>query len=127
MNKRAHISEEYIKTSKSLFNQAELFQKKTLTELRLPKQEELGNEIKTLVKVGDSVRVETVNFLTNETIIARNPAPILNKNNEVYYNEWLITKDVVAKNYGQEALDSLTTEFTSHKKKAIFKYYWNNT
>jgi phage gp29-like protein len=54
-------------------------------------------------------------------VIGRNPGSIGFKDGKEMYNEWPIPIETAIKNYGQEAIDSLTEEISYHKKIAKIK------
>jgi len=94
------------------------YRKKEKTLLRLPAKNEVGKVFITYVKAGSSVRQESINTISENTVIARNPIVIGNKNGEDIYNEWLVAKEVITKNYGKDVLGELTTEFKPFQKTA---------
>lgn len=101
------------------FLQATKYRKKELTLLRKLKEDEVGNQLDTLVKKIDGrIVLEVTNTLEEGDIIARNPIPIGNKNNKAIYNEWIIKENVVAENYQISMDTGLSSKFTSHQKKA---------
>ena len=95
-----------------------VYRKKEKTLLRLPKQNELDTVFITYVKAGSGVRQESINTITKDKVIARNPSVIGNKDDKDIYNEWLVDKDVIAKNYGKETLGELTEDFKPFQKTA---------
>jgi hypothetical protein len=115
---------EYLQNTQisTLINQANAYQKSERTSLRLPHTSELGQEFITYVKDGQNIRKESSNIVSNEVVVARNSTLLgLNQEGQEIYNEWLVPRATVVKNYGQDVLDSLTEEFTQHKKKATVK------
>ena len=115
---------EYLKNEeiKKLFEGAEVYQKKDLTGLRKPNREEIGKILVTYVKDNNQIRKESEAIIENNKLIARNPGFIgKNKNNEEIFNEWTIEISTAVKNYGQEVVDSLTEEFSFHKKQNKIK------
>lgn len=95
-----------------------VYRKKEKTLLRLPKQNELDTVFITYVKAGSGVRQESINTITKDKVIARNPTIIGHKDGKDIYNEWLVDKDVIAKNYGKETLGELTEDFKPFQKTA---------
>ena len=55
------------------------YQKSALTGLRVAQISEIGQTLETLVKSDGGVRRESVNTITPDTVIARNPEPIGNQ------------------------------------------------
>lgn len=106
----------------NLINSGEVYQKSAKTDLRLPTPSEIGKEFPTYVKDGDTVRKESSNIVGNN-VIARNSTVLgLDSAGKEIYNEWLVPTDIAIKNYGAEAIGSLSdTEFSSHKKQAKLK------
>lgn len=98
---------------KTLIDNAPSYQKSALTDLKKIK-------FTTYVKDGNSVRIESTPFLPG-VVLARNPGVIGVLDGKEIYNEWPITIEVATKNYGQEVIDGLGEDFTSHKKKATIK------
>lgn len=87
------------------------------TLLRLPVAEELGQTMATIVLGVDGLRPEAKDTITPEVVIARNPGPIgSDAAGQPIFNEWLIPRETVARNYGQAVLDGLTHEFCAHRK-----------
>lgn len=110
------MSIKYLENSQvaSLIQQGKTYQKSALTGLKKLK-------FQTFVKDGDSVRMESECFLPG-CVIARNPGVIgTDKQGNDIYNEWPISIETAVKNYGQEVVDSLTDDFTYHKKKATLQ------
>lgn len=95
-----------------------VYRKKEKTLLRLPKQNELDTVFITYVKSGSGVRQESITTITKDKVIARNPTIIGHKDGKDIYNEWLVDKDVIAKNYGKETLGELTEDFKPFQKTA---------
>jgi len=100
-----------------LFVKSSTFHKKEKTNLRSVRPEELGQSFDTWVKTEDGIRRESQNVITSNRVVAQNPHPIAHEQGKPIYNEWLVDQAIVVKNYGQEVLDSLTSEFSSHQKK----------
>lgn len=98
---------------KAMIDNSMEYQKSALTGLRKVK-------FTTYVKDGNGIRIESEPFLPG-VVIARNPGVIGELNGQPVYNEWPISIEVANKNYGQEVIDTLTEEFTEHKKKATIK------
>lgn len=90
------------------------FIKSASTMLRIPTSQEVGSDLNTFVKTGAGVRQEAANTISSDCIIARNPQPISDA--PLQYNEWIIERPVAIKNYGQEVIDGLSSEFGSYKK-----------
>jgi hypothetical protein len=97
-------------------DEANEYQKKEKTLLRLPKKEEVSKEMVTYVKDGEQIRVESNTVVTDHSIIARNMGVIGNIAGEDIFNEWLISKEVAIKNYGEEIINNLTESFSEHRK-----------
>lgn len=97
------------------------YQKSEKTGLRNPVAEEMFRPFTTYVKDGDGVRAESKNTVTGNDVIGRNPDPIGTGPNGPIYNEWLIPRDVAVKNYGAEAIESLTGEFSNHRKSSLIR------
>lgn len=107
---------------KVLVENAEIYQKSTLTSLRKPKEEELDIELITYVKDNDKIRKESITIISDKIILARNLHPICeNYNDKILYNEWTIPIETAITNYGQDVIDNLTFEYTNHKKVATLK------
>ena len=95
------------------------YQKNAVTELRVPNETEIGSALTTFVKDGDSLRIEATNVIKQFSIHARNPDVIgHDEHGNNVYNEWLIDSDVAIKNYGLDAIKSLSDDFSPHKKSA---------
>ncbi|NCP98238.1 hypothetical protein GW796_00565 [archaeon] len=106
---------EYLKNEEvnSLIKNSPSYQKSALTGLRKVK-------FTTYVKSGSSIRIESEPFLPG-VVIGRNPDMIGELDGKLIYNEWPIAIDIATKNYGTEAIESLTEEITYHKKIATIK------
>lgn len=100
---------------------APLFQKSSLTLLRRPTPDELGQRLDTYVKVVGGLRVESRNDIAPGHLIARNPVPIAHHGKMAFYNEWLIEAPVAEASYGAAAVAALTTEFSPHRKTACVR------
>lgn len=102
------------------------FQKVKTTLLRLPMSDEIGEEFPTYVKDETSengIRIESVATIGESDILARNDQ-VLSYNEDIpIYNECPIGVDIAIKNYGKDVIDSLTTEFTAHRKQATVTAY----
>lgn len=102
-----------------LATEGKIYGKKEKTGLRLPRPEEIGKELTTYVKDGASYRVESVNIVTADTVIACNPT-VLGKTPEGkdIVNQWCVPKETAVKNYGEEVVGNLKGYVTFHPKKA---------
>lgn len=110
---------EYLKNDDvaNLINNSATYRKSAKTALRVPSKNELNTDMPTYVKDGDTVRQESTSTITEDKVIARNLLPIgKNSQGVEIYNEWPISKEVAIKNYGQEVVDTLTEQFSEHKK-----------
>lgn len=105
------------------FKDASLYQKKALTLLRFPSPSEIGTTLITYVKdlEAGSVRVESSVVISEGQVLARNPDSIGEEKGNLVYNEWVISPEVIVKNYGQDVLDSLTDIFQPFRKSALLK------
>ena len=114
---------EYLNNNKiqQRLEKASSYQKKAETLLRRPTSSEIGNSLVTLVKDGDGVRQESTNTISQSSVIARNPGAIGSNSQGDVYNEWVIEDSVVAKNYGPETLNNLTTQFAPFRKSNTIK------
>lgn len=109
------------KTIKILLDNAPNYRKKSITLLRLPTEDEIGEQFITYVADDKDIRIESKSIITKNKIIARNPNAIGYVNQEEIYNEWPIDKDTVIKNYGKNVLDQLTFEFQPFQKISTIK------
>lgn len=122
------MSIDYLKNDSimALFVNAKKYQKVELTGLRLPKDNEMGQEFITYVKDSDThsqgFRQESVNTVTNQIVVARNATLLgYDSQGKAIYNEWLVAHFTIIKNYGKDVFDNLSYEFTFHKKKATVR------
>lgn len=100
-----------------IFQRATTYRKKTATLLRLPHPHELGTTLQTYVRdASGTLRVESTATIGEDHVIARNPLPLTAPWDTSVYNEWLIPAEVVIANYGRDALESLTAQFSPHRK-----------
>lgn len=107
---------------KVLIENADIYQKSTLTSLRKPTEEEIDVELITYVKDNDEIRQESITMISDKVILARNLNPICeDRNEQTIYNEWTIPIETAIINYGQDVVDNLTYEYTNHKKNATLK------
>lgn len=101
------------------------YQKSAQTALRKIRQDEVGKTLVTYVKTtdGTGVRKESESVLDQSKVLARNNNVIgVNEAGQEIYNEWPMSIETAAKNYGQDVVDSLSdTTFSLHKKKAKLK------
>lgn len=98
------------------------FLKSAKTLLRRPSSDEIGTEIKTYVVDNNTTRIEAINIITKDKVVARNPGPSIGEvGNESVFNEWLIDRDVAIKNYGEDVVNGLGNEFSIHQKKGAIR------
>ena len=105
-------------TISALIASAPAYQKTALTLLRLPIPAELGSALETWVKDGEGVRRESINTISPDSIIARNPGAFFREGTPVY-NEWIIARDIAIKHYGQNVVDGLGATFSEHRKQNL--------
>lgn len=107
---------------KALIDASPSYRKSAETLLRLPQSAEKGTTLETFVKDGSSVRKESSTKISDGHVIARNKEPIgCNEMNQAIFNEWPVSFETIIKNYGEDAFNSLTTEFKPYKKFASVK------
>lgn len=107
----------------TLLQNAPSYQKKSITMLRRATEYEVGAELVTYVKdqsTGLPRKESSVKILESH-IIARNPATIGEIDGQPIFNEWVISPDVVIKNYGRVVFDNLKDTFQAHRKQALLK------
>lgn len=114
---------EYLKNKEIqlLIANAPSYQKSSLTGLRIPELHEFGKEFNTYVIKDGELRVESHNIISKNVIVARNPGVIGQFDGKDIYNEWLISKEVALKNYGEQVISHLSQQFTEHKKQATIQ------
>lgn len=96
------------------------YRKSAETLLRKPKVSE--ESLVTYVDDQGALRKEAESEITPGSVIARNDGIIGEIDGQPIYNEWVIPAETAEKNYGSEAIDSLSTsDFSPHKKKATIQ------
>lgn len=97
-SKSAPVSFQAVPEIMEKFYDAEEYRKKAVTLGRLPHKVEMGKQLPTYVAGEDGKPVlETQNTVTDEIVIARNPAPVVG----AVYNEWLVPKETWQSIYGE--------------------------
>lgn len=105
---------------KSMFLFADEYKKNQSTLLRKPQKDEIGQKLITFVKKGDSFVKEIENTVLTDHVLAKNPEIIGYLDDEPVFNQWLIQKSVVIKNYG-DILNQLSYDFKPFNKIATVK------
>ncbi|MBA2649954.1 MAG: hypothetical protein H0U75_10260 [Legionella sp.] len=109
---------------------APLYRKKELTDLRLIQDKEQNKQHRTYIlnKSTNVIQLETTNTMSTQLVLARNQKPIgTDSENKPIYNEWLIPKDVVKKNYGEEVYRQLSHQFKGFSKKVLIHALYIST
>lgn len=84
----------------SVINGGAKYQNAGETQLKQPASETHGQKFDTFRKTDTGYELEVSNVIKPFDIIARNPEPIgKTPDGQDVYNEWLIDRDVVIKNY----------------------------
>jgi hypothetical protein len=99
-----------------------VYQKTALTGLRLPAPQEIGTTLITYVSQDGQLRKESESVISNDVVIARNNQVIgQNEQGQDVYNEWPIPKVTAVKNYGEQVVSQLGSDFTYHRKQATVR------
>lgn len=121
-NKQCPIDYLQYEHVRKLLMVAPVYRKKETTALRLPLESEIGDELMTFKADSTSPLGYSQEFkstITGDVVIARNSRTVLGQiNGKPLYNKWLIARDIVEKNYGNDVLSDLGFEFTERQKKS---------